>query len=95
MIEWLDVENGNAVLETGSDVTQVDLELSQVAQNMDGRMYRCRVTRDGSSVTRDVAVTIQGEYMQPWIVIEPQRSAVVPLPQVHPILATYIPTLYQ
>ena len=61
IIEWLDTANGNAVLITLSGVTELDLVLNRISQSMDGRVYMCRVTVEGSPTTRDLTVAIEGE----------------------------------
>ena len=62
MIQWEDRDNGDMVLEMTSGMQrELALELGPVSQSMDGRLYRCRVVIDGSTILDTVTLTIEGE----------------------------------
>ena len=61
-IQWEDRDNGDVALEMTSGMqTELALERGPVSQSMDGRLYRCRVVIDGSTILDTVTLTIEGE----------------------------------
>ena len=63
MIEWLLVDGTETSVEMNSGQATLDLVLDPVSESMNGGVYRCRVTIGGTTVVRDITVTVQGELL--------------------------------